>query len=106
MVEIRKIDLRKPASTLGGNGVGRKRRGKFSQIGEKGNVLTIKTLFEEGRKLRFFNHEWTPIDTNGKGFNAEAQRGRRNAKRAGGRDTNCTKGYEFEGDTMGYNSFG
>ena len=45
---IRKTDFRKPASTLGENGVGRKRPGKFSLIGEKGNVITIKTHFAGG----------------------------------------------------------
>ena len=81
---IRETDFRKPASTLGGNGVGRKTRGKFFQIGEKGNVLTIKTHYGEDQKQRFFNRRCTRMDADGEGINAEALRRRRNAKRKGG----------------------
>ena len=57
LAQIRKTDFRKPASTLGENGVGWKKRWKFSQTGEKGNVLTIKTHYGEGGFERFFQRD-------------------------------------------------
>ena len=81
---IRETDFRKPASILGGNGVGRKTRGKFFQIGEKGNVLTIKTHYGEDQNKDFLTADargWTQM---GNGINAEARSRRRNAKRKGG----------------------
>lgn len=48
--------------------------GKFSPIGEKANVLTIKTHFSVMLDAIIFNHEWTQIDTNGEELNAEARR--------------------------------
>ena len=49
----------------------------------------------EGQNKEFLTTNGHQLTRMGRAFNAETRRGRRNAKWAGGRDTNFTKGHEF-----------